>query len=199
MKNIIIVGPSRAGKTTLAKRLNQKLNYSVIITEDIRIAFEEGMPQANIGDAHGYKTSLDNVTSWLATYISALEWRSNFANGTKYVFDDGQGYIDLDKMVPIWENNSPSKDYWKDKYLIIVLTNHNQTAEELFAKIRKYDTSDDWTSRISDEELLAHVTGGLEYSRGLYEKFKNYSPLMYDITHNREEVFDRIVADVKMG
>jgi hypothetical protein len=109
-KNIIILGPSRAGKTTLAKRLNVELNYSVIAIDDISIGFEEGMPQAKIGKPNDYETSVANITTFLASYVSALAWRSNFYNGTKYVFDDGKGYLDFDKLVPIWEVIEPHKD-----------------------------------------------------------------------------------------
>jgi len=196
-KNIIILGPSRAGKTTLAYRLNRELNYSVIPTDDIGIAFEEGMPQANINTAKDYKTSVANIASWLATYVSALAWRSNFYNGTKYVFDDGKGFFDFDQIVPIWEVCEPNKDYWKDQYLIIGLTCHNQTAEELFAKIRKHDTKDDWTSRSSDEELRAFIDENLDYSRSLHAKLEKYNPLMYDVSHSRNDVFDKIIRDIK--
>jgi len=48
-KNIILLVPGRSGKTTLAKKLNEALNYSVICTDDLYIGFEEGMPQSKIG------------------------------------------------------------------------------------------------------------------------------------------------------
>jgi adenylate kinase family enzyme len=36
-RNILIFGTGRVGKTTLAKKLNEELNYSVIGTDDIII------------------------------------------------------------------------------------------------------------------------------------------------------------------
>jgi len=197
-KNIILLGPSRVGKTTLAKRLNMELSYSVIATDDISIGFEEGMPQAKIGKPNDYETSVANITTFLASYVSALAWRSNFYNGTKYVFDDGKGYFDFDKLVPIWEVIEPNKDYWKEQYLIIGLTCHNQTLDEMFNAIRKHDVKDDWTNNISDDELRNHLVGNMEYSRNLHDKFQKYDPFIYDISKNREQVLDNIVNDIKV-
>jgi len=197
-KNIIILGPSRAGKTTLAKKLNEALNYSVIGTDDLSIGFEEGMPQAKIGKPNDHATSVANVVPFLASYVSALAWRSNYYNGTKYVFEDGKGYFDFDKLVPIWEKIEPSKDYWKTQYLIISLTYHNQTTEQLLDGIRKHDVENDWTHNISDDELRNHVTASMEFSRNLYDKFQKYDPIIYDVSENREQVLDKIVNDIKV-
>jgi len=41
MKNIIIVGPSRAGKTTLARKINEELNYFVINNDKLMLRSEE--------------------------------------------------------------------------------------------------------------------------------------------------------------
>ena len=198
MKNIIILGSSRAGKTTLAKKLNMELNYSVIGTDDLGIAFEEGMPKSGVGKPNDHATSVTNITSFLATYVSALAWRSNYYNGTKYVFEDGRGYFDFDKLVPIWEVTEPNKDYWKTQYLIIGLVYHNQTPEQLFDGIRKHDVKDDWTYNLSDDELRSHVVSGIEYSRSLHDKFQKYAHMIYDVSDNREQVFGKIINDIKV-
>ena len=195
-RNIIIIGPSRAGKTTLAKKLNVELNYSVIGTDDLVIAFEEGMPRSGIGKPNAYETSVANITSFLVAYVNALAWRSNYYNGTKYAFEGGY----FDKLVPIWETpgNEPYKDYWKTQYLIIGLVYHNQTPEQLFEAIRKHDVKDDWTSRRSNDELRSHAISSIEYSRYLYEKFQEYNLVIYDVSNNREQVLDKIVSDIKV-
>jgi len=195
-RNIILIGPSRVGKTTLAKRLNMELNYSVLGTDDLAEAFKESLPQLKIGKPNDYETSVANVAPFLATYVSALAWRSNYYNGTKFVFEDGQGWFDFNKLVPLWEAGEPNKDYWKKQYLIIGLTYHNQTPDELFNKIREHDVKDDWTYRASDEKLRSHIDSCLEYSRTLYDKCKKYGPIFYDVSNDREQVLDKIFNDI---
>lgn len=48
MKNIIIAGPGRNGKTTLAKRINEELNYFVISLDKLMTAFARAYPQLNV-------------------------------------------------------------------------------------------------------------------------------------------------------
>jgi len=197
-KNIIIIGAGRAGKTTLAKKLNEELNYSVIGTDDLSIGFAEGLPQLNIVNLNDSKMSAANIAPFLASYVSALAWRSNYYNGTKYVFEDGKGYFDFDKLVPIWEVIEPDKDYWKTQYLIIGLIYPNQTPEQLFIDIRKHDVENDWTYNISDDELRSRVIDGIEYSRNFRDKFQKYNPIIYDVSKNRAQVLDNIVNDIKV-
>jgi len=197
-KNIIIIGPGRAGKTTLAKKLNEELNYSVIGTDDLSIGFSEGLPQLNIVNPNDHKASAASIAPFLASYVSALAWRSNYYNGTKYVFEDGKGYFDFDKLVPIWEVIELDKDYWKTQYLIIGLIYPNQTHEQLFDDIRKHDVENDWTYNLNEDELMRAVASGIEYSLGFRDKFQKYDIDIYDVSKNRAQVLDKIVNDVKV-
>lgn len=45
MKNIIIAGPSRAGKSTLARKIKDELNYFVISLDKLVATFGEAYPQ----------------------------------------------------------------------------------------------------------------------------------------------------------
>ena len=197
-KNIIIFGSSRAGKTTLAKKLNEALNYSVIGTDDLSIGFSEGLPQLNIVDPNDSEASVANIAPFIASYVSALAWRSNYRNGTKYVFEDGKGYFDFDKLVPIWEKIEPDKDYWKSQYLIIGLIYPNKTPEQTFNDIRNYDEDREWTCSLSDDELRDHVNKCMESNKIFATKFQKYNPVIYDVSENREQVLDNIVNDVKV-
>jgi len=48
MKNIIIIGRSRVGKSTLANMIADKYNYQIIRTDIIRNTFKEVFPELNI-------------------------------------------------------------------------------------------------------------------------------------------------------
>ena len=48
MKNIIILGAARAGKTTLAKMLHRKYNYSIISIDSFVSALSDGFPSLGI-------------------------------------------------------------------------------------------------------------------------------------------------------
>ena len=52
LKNIIIVGPSRAGKTTLAKRINEELNYFVISLDKLVAVFGRAYPELDLSLIH---------------------------------------------------------------------------------------------------------------------------------------------------
>ena len=45
LKNIIIAGPSRAGKSTLARKIKDELNYFVISLDKLVATFGEAYPQ----------------------------------------------------------------------------------------------------------------------------------------------------------
>ena len=51
MKNIVIFGCPRAGKTTISKRLNEELKYNIISIDSIVTAFQGVYPEIQIG--HG--------------------------------------------------------------------------------------------------------------------------------------------------
>lgn len=48
MKSIIIAGPSRAGKTTLAKRISEELKHFAISLDKLVAVFQGAYPQLDI-------------------------------------------------------------------------------------------------------------------------------------------------------
>ena len=48
MKNIIIAGPPRAGKSSFARKLNEEFNYFIINTDKIVATFGRAYPQLDI-------------------------------------------------------------------------------------------------------------------------------------------------------
>lgn len=48
------------------------------------------------------------------------------------------------------------------------------------------------------EQLRSHVIGSIAYSQNFYENFKQYDPIIYDVSNNCEQVLDAIVSDIKI-
>lgn len=56
MKNILILGPGRAGKSTLSRMLKEKLpKYNLIHTDAIRNAIQFNLPSEYVKDFLNYK------------------------------------------------------------------------------------------------------------------------------------------------
>ena len=109
MKNIIIAGPSRAGKSTLAKRINAELGHFVISLDKLVAMFNGAYPQLNIKLNWDGKKTTDNLAPFighlLGTFSSndgfayELNLRAHAVAGNRFVLEGG--YVNFEKILPI--------------------------------------------------------------------------------------------------
>ena len=188
-KNILILGPSRTGKTTLTKKLNEALNYSVVCFDSIIYAFEESFPQLGICHGSGGDKTAANLAEFLINYFRILSSCSNQKNGVKFAAEGG--YFDFDRIIPAMTKYEVAKDF-----LFIGLVYNNKTPDELFEDIRRNDTKDDWSYNCEDELLRKCVNIFINDCKLFYDKFQRYNFMVYDVSDNREQVLDKIVSDI---
>ena len=203
MKSIIIVGVGRNGKTTLAKKINEEFNYFVINLDKLMTVFDRAYPQLDVRIAWDYYKATENVTPFLGHFFGIFSSSKGFAGdlnlakhavpGSRFVFEGG--HFDFDKIAEIMETYGIGK--LKDNFTLIGLVQQNKTEDDFFRDIRKYDTEDEWTYGLDDEELLGLCGYLVEDNQFMYEKFVKHGFNIYDTGSDRERVFDKIISDIK--
>ena len=189
-KNILILGPSRAGKTTLTKKLNEVLNYSIVCFDSIIYAFEQSFPQLGICSGDGAENTAANLADFLIHYFDMLSHRSKEKNGVKFAAEGG--YFDFEKIMLAMNNYEMIKDF-----LFIGLVYNNKTPDELFDDIRKNDTEGDWSYNCDDDTLKKCANIFIEDSKLMYDKFQKHNFMIYDVSDNREQILNKIVNDIQ--
>ena len=184
-KNIFIMGPGRAGKTTLSKMLNKKYGYSIISIDDIVSGFE-AYPELQIHHDGDENDTAKRLVPFLLKYLTELSDGNKFYGGCKTVIEGT--HIDFERLIPNID---------LDKYLLVGLTYNNRTKEEMFNIIRKYDTEDDWTYWCSDEELKGNSEYFIKRNRYFDEKFKKYDIKTFDTSKNREKVLKQALKYIE--
>jgi hypothetical protein len=87
----------------------------------------------------------------------------------------------------------------KDQFILIGLVQNKKTADEYFNDFRKYDTEDDWTYGFGDDELREYVSqDAIPSSRFMTDQLMKYGFTIYDTSTEREQVFDKIIEDIKL-
>ena len=188
-KNILIIGAARCGKTTLARKLNQEYGYSVISIDDI-VSGLAAYPELNIHYDGETDITTKNLGPFLEKYFIELSEGANFYGGVKFVIEGT--HIDFEKLMPLLQS-----DKYKKKYEIIGLTINEETAEDLYNNMKKYDTEDDWTYWVKDDVLMADAKYIINKNKIFNEKFKEYGIRSYETSHDREQVLDKIISDLK--
>ncbi|MFC1947154.1 hypothetical protein ACFLXY_04450 [Chloroflexota bacterium] len=201
MKNIIISGTGRAGKTTLARKLNEELNYFVISVDKLVATFHGAYPQLNI--KFGGNKTTDNLTPFLGHFLGAfssshgvayeLHLRAHDVKGNRFVLEGV--HFNFEKILPILKMYGIEE--LKDNFFLIGLVQNKKTADELFNDLRKYDTEDDWTYGSDDDELREVSQEVIQLSRSMTDHLVKYGFTIYDTSTEREQVFDKIVEDIK--
>lgn len=187
-KNILIIGAPRCGKSTLAKKLNKEKKLSVISIDDI-VSGLEAYPNLNIHHDGSDTETAKNLAPFLIKYFVELSERSLFYDGVKFAIEGT--HIDFEELIPFLQS-----DKYKEKYEIIGLTCNDVTEEEIYKRIKKYDTEDDWTYWCNEVELRGNVRYFIERNEYFSKKFKEYNIKTYDTSHDREEVLNKIVNDL---
>ncbi|MCX4249019.1 MAG: hypothetical protein OSJ65_04585 [Bacilli bacterium] len=153
MKNIIIIGPSRTGKSTLASLVCKKYNLSYISGDSIRNAFIKIYPELG----YSPKTTIDKIE--FCQFIEKIinENSIHLKRQIFYVIDSADISIDNAKGV------------FKDS-LIIGLGCKDAKPESMLEKIKENDTELEWTYGYSDKDLLELINSTIRKSKSLYDK-----------------------------
>jgi len=185
-KNILIIGPSRSGKTTLSRKLSKELGCSIVNLDDLILSFEEAFPELGIRHDYDDIKISTKFAPFLIRYLKELSEGTNFYNENNYVVEGV--YIDFEKVLPSINH---------DKYIVIGLTYNHITSKKLFENIKNNDTEDDWTYHCDNEELEENVNYFIENNKYFNEKFKKYNIKAYDVSDNRDIIFEEIIKDIK--
>jgi len=191
MKNILILGPSRSGKTTLAKKLNAELGYSVVCFDNIVYAFGQAFPQLGICHGSGAGGTAANLADFLIHYFRALTDRHGHRDGVKFAAEGG--FFEFDKIIPAMNEYGMADDF-----LFVGLVFGEKTPEELFRDIKKHDVPSDWSYNCDDETLMKCAEIFIEDSRQMREKFLRHRFMIYDVSSDRGLIMDEIISDIKI-
>lgn len=203
MKSIIIVGPSRAGKTTLAKRLHKELGYFVLSLDKLVAAFHAAYPQLNIRLNWNRDKTTENIAPFIGHFLGLfssgegikheLNLRAHDLDGNGFVLEGG--YFDFEKIAAIL--NEYGANELKDRFILIGLVQNKKTADEYVRDFKKYDTEDDWTYGFSEGELRDYVEqDAIPFNRAMTDCLTQYGFSVYDTSSERNQVFDKIIESI---
>jgi len=202
LKNIIIAGPSRAGKSTLARKLGEELNFFVISVDKLVATFQGAYPQLDIRLNWIREKTTDNIAPFLGHFLGLfssddgrglLEYSHGAVKGNKFVLEGG--YFNFEKILPILKTYG-IEDV-KEHFLLIGLVQNKKSTDEFVSDFKKYDTPDDWTYHFTDDDLREVAQDALSCSRLMTDHMAKYGFAIYDTSTKREQVLDQIIKDIK--
>lgn len=203
MKNIIIAGWSRTGKTTLARRINEEFNCFVISLDKLVATFDGAYPQLDIRLNWNYRKTTKNIAPFIGHFlgmfssnngsVNELSLSAHHIEENRFVIEGG--YFDFDKISSILKTYNIKS--LKDKFVLIGLVQNNKTVDEFISDFKKYDTKDDWTYGFSDDDLREISQEAIAFNKEMTEKLKHHGFAIYDTSKEREKVFDKVIEDIK--
>ena len=188
MKNILIMGIGRAGKTTLSNMIKEKYNEYNIIHSDsikwamIRAAGKEGYYRENIKEQKEFEHGEYFQRVLLEFFNSCIR---NDINKHGYILESGQL---TPKIV---------KEYIDFKNTKVIALGHGDVKKEDIIKLcRDHDKPEDWSFGLSDDILEAHAEKWAETNEVLREECPKYGIEFIDTSENRKEILNQILLEL---
>ena len=177
MKNIILIGASRAGKSTFSKMLNDRLgNVTIIQTDLLRLAFRDAIYK----DSKVSTSIVGKDKNYLNYILSYYKYANMYDIDNVKVVDT----VDFEpKDCSLFENS-----------IAICFGYPNITKEEVVSNWKKYDTELDWTKNKSDEKLLTYAESEIRNSKYLEDESKKHNIRFVDTSKNRNEVLKELLG-----
>lgn len=195
MKHLIIAGVPRSGKSTLARRIARELGWQHISMDAVIAGFEQCFPETGVDtgiSVNKDKSSLEIlhiISGKIAPFLRAMTSRE------EYDQQNGPMVIDMYQLLP--------EDYVKflDPEIceILYLLTGDVTPEERFAIQKQYDTPEDYTYDLSDEERMEGCEYLVEQSRMIREQCERLGLPFYETAHDRESVLEGILERLRLA
>lgn len=166
MRSIYLIGGiARSGKSLIRKNLFKKHNIVGIDTDSLRAMFEYGNPQ--LGVSHQNNPEVNAQKMW--KYIKAL-----INNKIKY--SDEPFAIEGDILLPQY-----LRDFIKNNNVKCCFVGYSSiNPKEKLALIREYKNSLDWTSNLSNKDMLDFVSQGIHDSKKYKLQCEKYNIKYFD-------------------
>lgn len=184
--NIIIMGKSRCGKTTLANLICKNIaGYSKISLDYLVMAFKKVFGELNL---EYYKNKENKFTQFVESYFDNCIYKDNDC-GLYYVLEGA----DLPKETILRLKNLKNTR-------VIFLGKTQISAQEFFEEIRKYEkglASGGWTKRLDDETLFSWCSDWINKSKD-YKKFCEENDIEFiDTSFNQNDTLQNFLSRFK--
>lgn len=171
MKNLIINGASRSGKSTVAKQIAKKFNMSYIPFDSIVSTLENLYPCTGIKHLDNNLEMSKNLSLLLKELISHLAYED-----ISYVIDLYQIYpLDLAKIID------------EEKHLVVYFGYPNLNPKEKLQWIKKYAREQDWTRQTSDSKMIEILYLFIRENQQMQQECKKTNYRFFDTGENFEE------------
>lgn len=193
MKHLIIAGVPRSGKSTLSRRVAKALGWQHVSMDAIIAGFERCFPETGIDTGlsmNKNKSSMEIlhiISGKISPFLRAM------TDPEEYDRKNGPMVIDMYQLLP--------EDY--AKYLdpdicgIIYLLTGDVTPEERCRIQKEFDTPEDYTYELSDQERLEGCGYLVEQSRLLREQCEHLGLPYFETARDRETVYDGIMEKLR--
>ncbi len=179
MKNLIIFGTARSGKTTLASMISKQMGYNIISVDSIISAFSKTYPE------HGFKHDGDHnykITPFVMAYLDSISYNHEYSN---FVIEGW--HMRLEDIV---KSINP-----KDTE-VIVLGYPQLSGQEVLNNVRKYEGKFDYTRAMTDEQILKVVNRHAEISKDLQKECQKLGITFVDTSYDRPKVLDNLLKSL---
>ena len=173
MKNIMILGICRTGKTTFSKMIQKEFrNYQIIEVDTIISALQRTVPNVPIGFIH------DNLKeNRLPEFLNLFIQKNINKNGKELGF-----IINGDSILP----EDLLKYFDLKDMMVYYFVTEKLSPEQILDNCRKFDSKEEWTTRRSDEELLNHFKFYKDIEKKIISDCKKYN--IKWLTNNPKQV-----------
>ncbi len=188
MKNILIMGIGRAGKTTLSKMIKDKYNGYNLIHSDalkwamIRAKNEEQYYRENIDKQKEFEHGEYFQRTLLEFYNSSIRKDTNKYG---YILESGQLHPKIVKEMIDFNNTT-----------VLCLGLGDFKPEDMVKQCVMYDTKESWTYGLSEEYLLKHAMDWYSSNEMLKVECQKYGIKYIDTSKDRENVLKKILEDL---
>ncbi len=192
MKNIILIGACRSGKTTLSQIILREFPMYQYISRDI------------IFDS--YCNAKRKYASELSKNTGVVNFDIN-VNIPKYMVGFLYDYMVSDYPninvivdagdITLTEARDIAKRNKKQRDIIIALGYPNINEVEKIEQVRRNDGVNDWTRAYSSTKLRKFFEYQIEYSKELEKECSKYNVIFIDTSYDREEKFRNFIKFIK--